>query len=171
MNDFLNLSFKLNSGSFSTIAVMYLSFVVNQSGNQSERIQGLIHWASLSVLLMPVENYNFHLKITLFINTLTLALSILHATVLYFKYNVNISKCWPSHLYLCSFWTLERGAGMWGRKDERKKNVPQSTLADVPELALVPALDPRSLLLILERELVPAEHACSWHAMLRGTGH
>lgn len=69
---------------------------------------------------MPVENYNFHLKITLLINTLTLALSILHATVLYFKYNVNISKCWPSHLYLCSFWTLGRGAGMWeGKKNNR----------------------------------------------------
>lgn len=43
VNDFLTLSFKLNSGSFSTIAVTYLSCVVNQSGNQSERIQGLVH--------------------------------------------------------------------------------------------------------------------------------
>ena len=117
MNDVLTLSFKLRSRSLSTIADMYMSSLVSQSGNQSERIQGFIHWASLSVLLMPVENYNFHLKITLFINTLTLALIILHATVLYFKYNVNISKCWPSHLYLCSFWTLGRGAGMWGRKE------------------------------------------------------
>lgn len=52
------------------------------------------------------------------------------------------------------------------RIDEWKKNAPQSTLADVPELALVLALVPKSLLLILERELVPAEHVCSWHTML-----
>lgn len=121
MNDALALSVELNSWSFNTVAGMYvwalwwISWVISQEEFEFSSI----HWASLSVLLMPVENYSFHLKITLFINTLTLALSILHATVLYFKYNVNISKCWPSHLYLCSFWTLGRGAGMWGEKKNR----------------------------------------------------
>jgi len=35
-------------------------------------------------------------------------------------------------------------------------------LADVPELALVLALVPRSSLLVVAKELVPVEHACPW---------
>lgn len=55
--------------------------------------------------------------------------------------------------------TWERGRDVREERiDECKKNAPQSTLADVPELALVLALVPRSLLLILERE------ACSSRA-------
>lgn len=47
-----------------------------------------------------------------------------------------------------------------------KEKCTQSTLAGVPELAIVLALVPRSLLLTLERELVPAEHVCSCCAVL-----
>lgn len=68
--------------------------------------------------------------------------------------------------------TWERGKDVREERiDEWKKNAPQSTLADVPELALVLALVPRSLPLFLERELVPAERACSWHAVLGGIWH
>lgn len=65
--------------------------------------------------------------------------------------------------------TWERGGDVRRKKriERWKKNALQSTLADVPELALVLVLVPRSLVLILERDLVPAEHACSWHAALR----
>lgn len=56
----------------------------------------------------------------------------------------------------------ERGRGLREeRGDERKNNAPRRTVAGVPELALVPALVPRSRLLLRERELVPGERVCS----------
>lgn len=51
-----------------------------------------------------------------------------------------------------------------------KAKCTQSTLAGVPELAIVLALVPRSLLLTLERELAPAEHVCCCFAVLRVFG-
>lgn len=52
-----------------------------------------------------------------------------------------------------------------------KEKCTQSTLAGVPELAIVLALVPRSLLLTLERELVPAEHVFFLLCCAQGVWH